>query len=228
MRNLVFHNAFTPFIAIALLISGLFFMRYVAFVAYNQYARATFMKPFYEKVARAEQYNKELPLSHFVTRATTHAVETSGKGRQGWIENCTVSGRYFDYQSHKQLNSVRFCSYGYISYFWVNALDAPTIGQAMQQMQATGWASLDSIQNQATIRQNINTTQLASYAFSRSDGIKADMVFINKSLELQNSGSFSAYPYWDFVTHTKDPHNFFIAINVSYSAMMQGNQIVGN
>jgi len=69
---------------------------------------------------------------------------------------------------------------------------------------------------------------IGGYSFSRPGGLTADMIFINKPVQLQNSGSFSAYPYWDFVTHTRDPHTFFLAVGISYNARMQGSQLLDN
>jgi len=153
MAALVFRNWYTMAAATIMLVGVVILLKYAAFFVYNQYAQTTFMKPFYDKVALAEKYDEELPLSNFVSRATTHAVNTSSNGHQGWLENCSVPGTYFDYVANKQLQNVRFCSYEYISYFWVNTLDDTTISHASQQMQAAGWTLLDDAAGQAVNRQ---------------------------------------------------------------------------
>lgn len=226
LKLLIFRNKYTVIVAIILMVGLVTLVKYAVFFAYNQHARATFMKPFYDKVALAEKYDTELPLSNFVSRTTTHTVNTSSNGQSGWLENCSVPGTYFDYPANKQLSNVRFCSYGYISYFWVAVLDDSTISRAAQQMKTAGWTLLDDAAGQAVNRQRVDSTMLGGYSFSRPGGLMADMLFINKPQQLQNSGSFSAYPYWEFVTHTRDPHSFFLAVNVSYSVRMQGNQLL--
>lgn len=225
VASLVFRNWFTMLATVALLLGVVVLIRFVVYSWYNQYARSTFMKPFYDKVALAEHYSRDLPLDHFVSRATTHANETSGRGGLGWLQNCTVSGTYFD-QNHQQTNNVRFCSYGYISYFWVNALDDKTIDNAAQQMQAAGWTLTDDAESQTVNKERANSTLIGGYTFTRSGGLKAEMMFINKPMQLQNSDSFSAYPYWDFVNSTTDPHSFFLAVEVSYAARLEGDRLV--
>lgn len=225
--SLVFRNPYTFIASCAIVLGGIILVQHLTFFAYNQYARATFMKPFYAKVALAEKYDQELPLANFVSRATTHDAAVSTKG-QGWLENCTVPGTYTDYQTNRQLTDVRSCSYGYISYFWVNALDDTTIDQAAKEMQTAGWTLTDDAASQSVNKERAGTTMLGGYSFTRPDGITADMVFIDKSLQLQNSGSFSGYPYWDFVTSTSDPHNYFLAVDVMYSTHMQGDRLIGN
>jgi hypothetical protein len=228
LTNLAFCNGYTIFALLALVIGCLFLLRQLAFFAYNQYAKATFMKPFYAKVALAQEYNNTLTLDNFVSRATTHASNAGSKGRRGWVENCTTPGTYFDYQAHTQLSGVRFCSYGYISYFWVNSLDAATIDHASQQMQSAGWTLQTDAAGQAVNKQRASSDVIGGYSFSRPDGVTASMMFISKQVELQNSGAFSGYPYWSFVKRTRDPHSFFIAVNVSYEVRMQGGRLLGN
>lgn len=229
--RLVFRNGFTVIATIVIVLGGLWVLKIATFAAvsaiYSQHAKATFMKPFYDKVAQAEQDSHKVPLANFVAHATTHAAETTGKGSSlNRLANCTVPGTYFNTQTNTTLQGVRTCSYGYISYYWVDALDDTTIDNATQQMQQAGWTLITNKQDQAIQKARANSNTLGGYTFTRNDGTTAEMDFINKSEQLQNSGGFSGYPFWNFVSHTSDPHAYFLAVNVSYEAQLQGTTLL--
>jgi hypothetical protein len=165
-----------------LVLSALIFLLALTLLA-EPIAKMTILKEFYQDVDTATAYSEQLGFNNFVTTIESNEGERAGRGPRGGsrhYENCSRAGTYHNYETNKTTEGAFVCSKNFMSFYWLENLEADTIGLMREDMIAKGWTETStpySLDDHIREIQDQVDGQSYGFTFRRSDAISADMFF---------------------------------------------------
>ena len=150
-------------------------------------ARVTILNKFYQDVALADRYSRELPFDNLV--AKTESGENGGtnrRGRSNHFENCSSAGTYHNYDTGKTILGAITCTRNFVSYFEVDEFNVQSLVGVKQRMTALGWREVESeygLEYQVNSIENQTDGTIGGATFERGNNIKASMRFLTEGSE---------------------------------------------
>lgn len=187
----------------------------LSIIGYNQVAKITFLRDFYQQVANVESKASRLQIDNLVAKTEIREGDKrnsrTGKTiKKAILPNCSNAGVYRNYQTDKTVYFAYTCMKGVVHFYGINSIDTQTIKKIEDKLAALGWrieANRPGFENQLLSTMSKDKRDHETAQFIANDGSLARLSIDKQSdfnlaewcprlEECEIIGTSMAYPYY--------------------------------